>query len=72
MVDQNNENIEWKYPPYIVKNYAIDKIILEIENYFKNFKNYLIVMYLQNEDIIHKIYWQRKIKTGKNLLTEIT
>lgn len=55
MVDQNNENIEWKYPPYIVKNYAIDKIILEIENYFKNFKNYLIVMYLQNNNIIHKI-----------------
>ena len=55
VIDENNENIEWKYPPYIVKNYVTDKIILEIENYFKNFKNYLIVMYLQNEDIIHKI-----------------
>ncbi len=54
-IDYQDNNIIWKYPPYIVKNYIIDKIILEIENYFKNSNNYLIVMYFEGDDIVHKI-----------------
>lgn len=50
-----NDKIVWKYPPYIIKNYITDKIIVEINNYFKNFKNYLIVMYLESDEITHKI-----------------
>ena len=54
-IDYSNNDITWKYPPYAIKNYIIDKIILEIENYFKNSDNYLIVMYFEGDDIIHKI-----------------
>lgn len=54
-IDLKNNNVNWKYPPYQVKNFFVDKIILEIENYFKNSKDYLIVMHLQGNDIIHKI-----------------
>ena len=54
-IDYSKNNIIWKYPPYSIKNYIVDKIILEIENYFKNSENYLIVMYFEGDDIIHKI-----------------
>ncbi len=54
-INYNSSKIEWKYPPYIVKNYISDKIITEIDNYFKNFTNYLIVMYFEGDDIVHKI-----------------
>ena len=54
-IDYDNNSITWKYPPYIVKNYISEKIILEIDNYFKNFNDYLIVMYFEGDDIVHKI-----------------
>tara|TARA_B100001093_G_C25967228_1_gene651675 strand:+ start:148 stop:417 length:270 start_codon:yes stop_codon:yes gene_type:complete len=50
-----NNTIIWKYPPYVVKNCISNKIIVELENYFKNSKNYLIVMYLKGNGITHKI-----------------
>ena len=54
-IDYENNEIKWKFPPYIVKNCFADKIINELENYFKNSNNYLIVMYLEGDGIIHKI-----------------
>ena len=54
-LNDNTDNINWKYPPYIVKNFITDKIVNEIESYFKNFNNYLIVMYFEGDDITHKI-----------------
>ena len=50
-----DNKIIWKYPPYLVKNCIIEKIINEIDNYFKNSNDYLIVMYFEGDDIIHKI-----------------
>jgi|TARA_B100000886_G_C20126990_1_gene368296 hypothetical protein len=54
-INYNDSTINWLYPPYIVKNYVPEKIILEIESYFKNYNDLLIVMYFENDDIIHKI-----------------
>lgn len=61
-INDNTNNIIWKYPPYIVKNYITEKIITEIESYFKNFSNYLIVMYFEGDDITHKIPLNLPIK----------
>ena len=54
-IDYKKNEIKWKFPPYIVKNCFADKIVNELENYFKNSNNYLIVMYLEGDGIIHKI-----------------
>tara|TARA_A100001015_G_scaffold320383_1_gene446559 strand:- start:4538 stop:4801 length:264 start_codon:yes stop_codon:yes gene_type:complete len=54
-IDYSKNNVTWKYPPYIVKNCITEKIISEIENYFKNSNDYLIVMYFEGNDIVHKI-----------------
>ena len=35
-IDVDKHIINWKYPPYIIKNFVVDKIISEIENYFRN------------------------------------
>ena len=61
-LNDDTTNINWKYPPYIVKNYITEKIIAEIESYFKNFSNYLIVMYFEGDDITHKIPLNLPIK----------
>ena len=54
-IDYDNNEIVWKYPPYYIKNFVIDKIIEEINNYFKNFDDMLIIMYFQSNDFTHKI-----------------
>ena len=54
-IDVDKHVINWKYPPYIIKNFVVDKIISEIENYFKNSLDYLIVMYFEGDKIVHKI-----------------
>ena len=54
-INYEKNEIIWKYPPYIVKNYITDKIILEIINYFKNYTEYLIVMNFEGDNIVHKI-----------------
>lgn len=54
-IDYVNNNINWKYPPYQIKNFLIEKIVLEIENYFKNSNDHLIVMYFEGNNVIHKI-----------------
>ena len=54
-INFNKKKLDWKYPPYVIKNFDVDNIILEIENYFKNSLDYLIVMYFEGEDIVHKI-----------------
>ena len=61
-INDDTNNIYWKYPPYIVKNFITEKIIAEIESYFKNFSNYLIVMYFEGDDITHKIPLNLPIK----------
>ena len=38
-INYENNDIVWKYPPYYIKNFLTDKIITEINNYFKNFEN---------------------------------
>ena len=59
---EDADYINWKYPPYIVKNFITEKIINEIENYFKNFEYYLIVMHFEGDDIVHKIPLNLPIK----------
>ena len=54
-INYDNNEIVWKYPPYYIKNFIIDKIIEEINNYFKNFDEMLIIMYFNNKDFVHKI-----------------
>lgn len=54
-IDYFNNIINWKYPPYQIKNFLIDKIIQEIENYFKNSTNFLIIMYFEGDNVVHKI-----------------
>ena len=54
-IDVDKHIINWKYPPYIIKNFVVDKIISEIENYFRNSLDYLIVMYFEGDKIVHKI-----------------
>ena len=54
-VSDENDKLNWKYPPYIVKNFVTDKIIQEIINYFKNYTDYLIVMNFEGDNIVHKI-----------------
>jgi len=61
-INDDTNNISWKYPPYIVKNFITEKIISEIESYFKNFNSYLIVMYFEGDDITHKIPLNLPIK----------
>lgn len=61
-INDDTSNISWKYPPYIVKNFITEKIINEIESYFKNFNSYLIVMYFEGDDITHKIPLNLPIK----------
>ena len=54
-IDFENNTINWKYPSYQIKNILIDKIIEELEIYFKNFKDFIIVMHLIGSELTHKI-----------------
>jgi hypothetical protein len=54
-INYENNDIVWKYPPYYIKNFLTDKIITEINNYFKNFENMLIIIYFENNGFVHKI-----------------
>tara|TARA_B100001287_G_C22448121_1_gene419141 strand:+ start:201 stop:485 length:285 start_codon:yes stop_codon:yes gene_type:complete len=54
-INYDNNDIVWKYPPYYVKNFMIDKILIEINNYFNNHNNMLIIMYFENSEFTHKI-----------------
>lgn len=54
-INYDNNEINWKYPPYVVKNYITEKIIQEIINYFKNYTKFLIVMNFEGDNIVHKI-----------------
>ena len=54
-IDYKKNVIKWKYPPYLIKNCNIDKIIEEIENYFKNFEDFILVMHLIGDNILHKV-----------------
>ena len=54
-INFDNNEIIWKYPPYYIKNFIIEKIVEEVNNYFKNFENMLIIMYFDNKEFFHKI-----------------
>lgn len=54
-INYDNNEINWKYPPYVVKNFITEKIIQEIINYFKNYTKFLIVMNFEGDNIVHKI-----------------
>lgn len=47
--------INWKYPVYKIKSRNINKIIQNLNKYFVNYDNYIIIMILKNKDIKHKI-----------------
>lgn len=61
-IDCDEKNINWKYPPYLLKNYFINMVIDEIITYFKNFENMLIIMNFEKNDFIHKIPLNLPIK----------
>ena len=54
-IDYKKNTVEWKYPPYLIKNCITEKIIDELLNYFKNFEDFILVMHLTGEDIVHKV-----------------
>jgi len=54
-IDYKKNNIIWKYPPYLIKNCNTNKIIDELLNYFKNFEDFVLVMQLNGDNIVHKI-----------------
>ena len=54
-INYDKDEINWKYPPYVIKNFITEKIIQEIINYFKNHTKYLIVMNFEGDNIVHKI-----------------
>lgn len=66
-IDLKKNDVNWKYPPYQIKNFLVDKIILEIEDYFKNSLDFLIVIYFQGQDFTHKIPINIPKKLNKDL-----
>lgn len=54
-IDYKKNTVKWKYPPYLIKNCITDKIIEELLNYFKNFEDYILVMHLTGDNIVHKV-----------------
>ena len=54
-IDFKKNIVIWKYPPYIIKNMLVEKIVEELISYFKDFEDFILVMHLIGDNIIHKV-----------------
>lgn len=54
-IDLKKNEVNWKYPPYLIKNVLTEKIIDELIVYFRNSENFILIMHLKGDAIVHKV-----------------
>ena len=55
-INFKEKTINWKYPPYKIKSTNLEYIVDEIQTYFKNFLDFVIIMHIfYKNNLVNKI-----------------